>query len=136
MERALMEVTVKMNVIGVMGESFKTDFVHTIDRKGHVGYTVSNPLGRVLEKHKKKVLKEDAARFFEVVLHEARVTEWENAYYSDACGGFRWEINLGFDEGEPFHSHGYIKLPPRWAVFAKAVKEATGFPLYVETDIG
>lgn len=125
-------LAVIMNDLSVMGGSFKSKYKHNIHADGTVSYTIYNAVGKLLESHSALKTPEEIELFFKSLVNEAKIFDWNQRYYSDACGGFRWEIDVYSDAGERFNPHGYIKLPPNWSTFAALVGEFSGFPLYVQ----
>jgi len=131
MEGKIVKLTVIMNDLSVMGGNFKSKFKHTVCNDGTVTYLVYNAVGLPLETKKTSKSTEEVDAFFQTLVKDVNFFDWNSRYYSDACGGFRWEIDVQSDSGEHFNPHGYIKLPPNWNKFAALVAEFTGFPLYV-----
>ncbi len=127
----LIKLTIILNDLSVMGGSFKSKYKHIISSDGAITYTVYNAVGLPLEKKEIKRSPKEAEHFFRALVTESNFLDWGSRYYSDACGGFRWEINAETDSGEHFNPHGYIKLPPNWSKFASLTADFTGIPLYV-----
>lgn len=131
MDGKITKLTIILNDLSVMGGSFKGKFKHIICDDGTISYLVYNAVGLILESHNTTKSAGETDAFFQEFIKEVHPFDWKDRYYSDACGGFRWEIDVQSETGEQFNPHGYIKLPPNWSKFAALVGDFTGFPLYV-----
>lgn len=131
MDGKMVKLTITLNDLSVMGGSFKSKYKHIIQNDGSITYSVYNAVGLPLENKNCKKSVEETDVYFQALINEVHLFDWNNRYYSDACGGFRWEIDVENDGGEHFNPHGYIKLPPNWGKFAALTADFTGFPLYV-----
>lgn len=127
----LMRMDIAIDNLSVMGGSFEARFRHSIRADGNITYTVYNAQGLQLKREEMEKSPEEVSAFFEKALGQTGMLSWKEKYYSDACGGFRWQVDLAFDGGETRSFHGYIRLPENWEKLAALVDTLTGRRLYV-----
>ncbi len=127
----LFRMDIVIDNLSVMGGSFEARFRHSIRADGGITYAVYNAQGLLLQKEEMKRSTDEVSAFFQNALEQAGMLSWKEKYYSDACGGFRWQVDLAFKNGETRGFHGYIRLPENWGKLAALVETLTGHPLYV-----
>lgn len=127
----LVRMDIAIDNLSVMGGSFEARFRHSIRADGGITYAVYNAQGLQLKKEEIEKSPGEVSDFFSNALKQTGMLAWKEKYYSDACGGFRWQVDLTFEEDEKKSFHGYIRLPENWEKLASLVDALTGRRLYV-----